>query len=341
LIRESAVPMLQNEPDPLFLAVLIYDDGNGRYSEESRQYQVAHPEIAYQLAVAAGSVGRYGRRFLGLANLIESDEEIEPITRSTGGNGTDFVTPKEYLEAFRDPRWQGVPCDETDLAKALRPPTLLFELEGLGSIPWDRYSHAYGPAVDVPMDLSRLAAEDPEIRESARWQLGGSIYHQGTIYSATAVAIPFLAAFSLETRLPDRAKIAGLLAEIANSACLHPEIIRRAWRERAKFGNCWRKPPTDMAEEEIANCASVRQAIVRELDRIHSLSADSDAETAEYGRKIIERIETPQSNCPPCTSCKNTGKCFCRRKGKPVDECKRCNGTGVCHVCAGVGDDIR
>jgi hypothetical protein len=58
-----------NEPSPTtpFLAVLIYDEGNGRRCEEPRVYYTTHPEIAYQLAIADGKEQRYDRRGLGVA----------------------------------------------------------------------------------------------------------------------------------------------------------------------------------------------------------------------------------------------------------------------------------
>ena len=34
-----------------FLAVLIYDDGEDRYSEEPHVIRAAHPEIAYRIAL--------------------------------------------------------------------------------------------------------------------------------------------------------------------------------------------------------------------------------------------------------------------------------------------------
>ena len=62
---------LENAPHESspFLAVLIYDDGAGRYSEEPHRIQADHPEIAYQIALSRGAEERYGRRFLGLAAL--------------------------------------------------------------------------------------------------------------------------------------------------------------------------------------------------------------------------------------------------------------------------------
>jgi hypothetical protein len=61
-------------------------------------------------------------------------------------------------------------------------------LDGLDTIAWDRLTHAYGAAIDVPEFLRRLAVGNGE----ALGELFGTIWHQGTVYDATAYAVPFL-----------------------------------------------------------------------------------------------------------------------------------------------------
>jgi hypothetical protein len=212
-----------------FLAVLIYDEGNGRRCEEPRVYHAAHPEIAYQLALADGNEQRYGRRFLGLSHLGETTEQVEPIARSQKGDARELVVSKNALSAFSGPRWRGVPCDKAELASALQEPPLLFEVDGLEKIRWHEYTHAYGSASELPKDIRRLASSEPQVREQALWELGGSIYHQGTIYAATAVALPFLLRLASDRKVPDRAKIWKLVDAIAESSAIDPERIREAW----------------------------------------------------------------------------------------------------------------
>lgn len=65
-------------------------------------------------------------------------------------------------------------------------------LERLDDVDWSSLSHAYGAAVDVPGMIRSLAAVDPEVRSAAFHAAYGNIYHQGTRYSATPKAIPFL-----------------------------------------------------------------------------------------------------------------------------------------------------
>lgn len=63
----------------------------------------------------------------------------------------------------------------------------------IDAIEWNQLGHAYGSAEDVPASLKVLFDSNNE--EAAKEVLSsffGNIYHQGTIYSATAYAVPFL-----------------------------------------------------------------------------------------------------------------------------------------------------
>ncbi len=91
-------------------------------------------------------------------------------------------------------------------------------LEGLDSIPWKRLSHAYGSAEDVPELLRALWTDDPEVpgAEGPLWQLFGNILHQGTVYSATAHAVPFLLELAASPQIAERIGVLDLLACIAS-----------------------------------------------------------------------------------------------------------------------------
>ncbi|MFF5726962.1 hypothetical protein [[Kitasatospora] papulosa] len=58
---------------------------------------------------------------------------------------------------------------------------------------WAGLTHAYGSAADVPDCLRALAGDDDEKAAEALSELYGSILHQGSVYEATAHAVPFLA----------------------------------------------------------------------------------------------------------------------------------------------------
>lgn len=65
-------------------------------------------------------------------------------------------------------------------------------LESLDAVDWSRRQHAFGPADDVP-SLLRSVAAGGTVADEAINRLYETIWHQGTVYDATALAVPFLA----------------------------------------------------------------------------------------------------------------------------------------------------
>lgn len=85
---------------------------------------------------------------------------------------------------------------------------------GLDDIDWNSLEHAYGPAGDVPDVLRALVSEDPAVREQALDAMYGAVHHQGSSYTGTVAAIPFLVRIVEHTGLPGRAEVLELLASI-------------------------------------------------------------------------------------------------------------------------------
>jgi hypothetical protein len=85
----------------------------------------------------------------------------------------------------------------------------------LNSIDWASLTHAYGSAEDVPGLLSDLRSADAEVRNEARYELNGNIFHQGTRYEASAYAVPFLLELAADPTTPDRHEVISLLTGLA------------------------------------------------------------------------------------------------------------------------------
>lgn len=92
-------------------------------------------------------------------------------------------------------------------------------LADLPRVPWSELSHAYGkgnvgPSLheDVSASLAMLGDQGREAYDDALEALFSNVCHQGTIYEATAYAVPFLAALVADPRVSDRrARGIGLL----------------------------------------------------------------------------------------------------------------------------------
>ena len=91
-------------------------------------------------------------------------------------------------------------------------------LEGLDDINWSQLHHAYGKASDVPILIRQLLSNEITVVDKAIYELFGNIYHQHTVYEASAYAVPFLQEL---LSIPDLANdtkmsIACLLASMAD-----------------------------------------------------------------------------------------------------------------------------
>ncbi|MGW1995238.1 hypothetical protein [Embleya sp. NPDC001921] len=91
---------------------------------------------------------------------------------------------------------------------------------------WGATSHAYGPASDTPGLLRRVADDDEELADAAVGELYSSLLHQGTVYAASAEAVPFLVRLAAAgcrpaglTRLVGGIAASGDEHEVAPGAC--------------------------------------------------------------------------------------------------------------------------
>jgi hypothetical protein len=88
-------------------------------------------------------------------------------------------------------------------------------LEGLERIDWERLTHAYGPAGEVPGWIRELTSDDAAVRKRAFDVLEGSICHQGSRYRASAPAVPFLFELLESPSAKDRVRLIRLLTNLA------------------------------------------------------------------------------------------------------------------------------
>ncbi|WP_372364875.1 hypothetical protein [Candidatus Uabimicrobium sp. HlEnr_7] len=87
--------------------------------------------------------------------------------------------------------------------------------KALRYIDWEKLSHAYNSAYDVPFQIRALTSKDKELREKALSKLYSNIIHQGTRYEATSYTIPFFYQLLSSTDTPDKHEIVELLSYLA------------------------------------------------------------------------------------------------------------------------------
>jgi HEAT repeat protein len=129
-------------------------------------------------------------------------------------------------------------------------------LLGLDEIDWAALEHAHGRATDVPVLLRAAASDDPDARELAFELLAESIWHQGSVYSATTPAVPFLYRLLEADETPDKQQVTLLLASIAGyQFATHPD------------------DPRAVADED---WAATRRAVAGRLDLLYPYLRDRE-----------------------------------------------------------------
>ncbi len=106
----------------------------------------------------------------------------------------------------------------------------------IDSIPWGDLSHAYGSAEDIPEQLKTLWSGEEELIEKTLYSFFGNIYHQGTIYSATSYAVPFLIQALAICPISQQASLTSLLSCIAHGMSYKVQH-QHLWEEGGIFSD--------------------------------------------------------------------------------------------------------
>lgn len=138
-------------------------------------------------------------------------------------------------------------------------------LEGLDEVDWSSLQHAYGPATDVPGLIRDLTSSRRKRRERALFELYGNIWHQHTVYEATARAVPYLVEIALADEVPAETRygVLMLLAEIADGESyvdVHAPL----------FEDMEIELPTEpgQLERELEWVSAAHEAVHRDLSRL-------------------------------------------------------------------------
>jgi hypothetical protein len=160
-------------------------------------------------------------------------------------------------------------------------------LEGLDRINWSDLTHAYGSAEDVPDLLRDLASTDEETAGEALEALGTSIYHQGTVYEATAHAVPFLIELVRESSVRQRDWLLDLLRLIARGNS-YLEQHKDFEPERSR----WNTPELqEQRARELGWVAAARDAVAAGIPVYRSLLDSEDEAIREAAGKVLDCFE--------------------------------------------------
>lgn len=180
----------------------------------------AYGEI-HPLAVRAlGEVFWQERREYGPAGGRETAARIEELARKVVGDESAlarllqgvFAAAREAVPPGTEP-WDP-PLSVLRERFLAEPSPLVAELLGdLEETRWPTLYHAYGPALDTPIHLRLLLAEEERLRADALLLLEELLLGSGESSSALAPSITFLTRLAADERVPDASSVAVLLRE--------------------------------------------------------------------------------------------------------------------------------
>jgi hypothetical protein len=122
-------------------------------------------------------------------------------------------------------------------------------LEGLDEIDWAQLEHAYGSARDVPQLIRALAGGDDKAIRSALDELNCTIYHQGTVYTASAPAVRFLAQMLDVLPPPHQAALLDLLGHLAQGHGYYDVHRALPWAKKFLEARQVKDPAATLAAE--------------------------------------------------------------------------------------------
>jgi hypothetical protein len=159
-------------------------------------------------------------------------------------------------------------------------------LEGLDQVDWGRLTHAYGPASDTPGHIRQFASRDAEGREGARANLANTLAHQGTRYTATAAAVPFLFELLGRPATPEKGELIRLLVFFA--AGYHDKFLPLGFDPAAAFADADKVAPEDAGPEHYDDygpavaalwARNAYEAVRRRVGRFRALARHRDRDT--------------------------------------------------------------
>jgi len=86
--------------------------------------------------------------------------------------------------------------------------------ETLNTIDWPHVESCYGTSEEIPAAIRGLVSAEASVRDRARETLWMSLEHQGSVYEASALAVPFLLAILADPQTQDKGQLVHFLAHL-------------------------------------------------------------------------------------------------------------------------------
>lgn len=172
--------------------VTVFDTEPDAADERSQWERHAVEQAARTIARDYGGFLRTAMGFAaGQAGAMADTRNAALIHRRPGARPTPPVVPPP-----------AAPVPASLPFTVVKPVGTTIDLEGLGDVAWSELSHAHGCPADIPGLIEALAEGFGSWAEVLDELIGDDILHQGSCYSATGPAMPFLAKLITSSVLP-------------------------------------------------------------------------------------------------------------------------------------------
>lgn len=154
-------------------------------------------------------------------------------------------------------------------------------LDGIDNVAWSTIKHAHGFANDIPVLLSAFLSENKDHSEFAVQLLHETIWHQGTVYEASAFVVPFLYKIlsASDTDVPNKTGILSLLSCLSDGSsylAIHAvgdkeqeEMYREMLSDEGKVFE-------DELKRELLWVKKTKEAVAKELSILYKFLAHED-----------------------------------------------------------------
>ncbi|UWQ04486.1 hypothetical protein [Aliiroseovarius crassostreae] len=160
---------------------------------------------------------------------------------------------------------------------------------GLDDVPWATFEHAYGSAEDVPGLIRDLVSEDADRANAALDALYGNIWHQGTVYPASAPAVPYLIE-ALDHVSPDiQAALLTLLGDMSEGHGYYDVHRHYKWADEAMKAS-FVKDPDQQLREEKAVVRRTTLAVFEVADKAYHLLSCSNPAVQMAAAEVLTRL---------------------------------------------------
>jgi hypothetical protein len=163
---------------------------------------------------------------------------------------------------------------------------------GLDGIDWHQLEHVYGAADTVPEWLRSLASQEDE--SDALTHLSLSLCHQGTVYSASAFAAPFLIELLTNTSMQGKEGVLRLLAGMARGDAYHRQHLSH-YSEVRKQDPAFQRELAEQVEWAERTREAVRQGLSVYLD----LLVDADPHIRMEAAYLLAQLKAAAATILP------------------------------------------